>query len=87
MDQRTLTEVNIDDVARTTDDMAAAAKWKVGDPIYGTQTKKHVGWKTYRKDMNTAYGKEGEFYKDKYVDTLSRRLVSKQLEDIRKGRG
>lgn len=87
MDQRTQTLVDINTVARTTDDMTAAAKWKHGQTIYGTQAKKHAGWKNYRKDINTAFGQEGVLYKDKYVDTLSKKLLSEQIKDIERGRG
>jgi len=71
-----------DEVPTTTKDVSAMFKWEHGDELYGTHANEYEPLKTYRKDINRAYGKESQ-YKDVYIDTLSTtKLVSKQLEEL-----
>lgn len=73
-----------DEVPSTTKDMNKLYEWEYGEDLYGTQAKENSAVKEYRKDINTAYGKEDK-YKDIYVDTYTGRiLVSKQLKDLKK---
>lgn len=72
-----------DEVPTTTKDMNKLFMWEHGDEVYGTQAKEHEGMKTYRKDINKAYGKESQ-YKDIYIDNYTgKELVSKQLDKLK----
>jgi len=75
-----------DSVPTTTKDMNKLFEWEHGDKVYGTQADEHIGMKNYRDDINKAYGKESD-YEDIYIDIYTGRvLVSKQLEDLKRGR-
>ena len=69
-----------DEVPTTTKDMNKLFEWEYGDEIYGSQAKDAKDVKTYRRDIESAWGKEDD-YKDIYIDTITGKvLVSKQLD-------
>ena len=55
-------------VNNTSDDISALFEWEYGEKVYGTHANAHVGMRNYRRDIESAYGKE-KSYKDFYVDT------------------
>lgn len=68
-----------DEVPTTTKDMNELYTWEHGDEIYGTQAKENGPMERYRRDINKAYGKEGQ-YKDLYINTFGPALVSEELK-------
>uniref|UniRef100_A0A6H1ZLV4 Uncharacterized protein n=1 Tax=viral metagenome TaxID=1070528 RepID=A0A6H1ZLV4_9ZZZZ len=77
--------ISEDEVPRTSADITKLFEWEFGDTVRGTHAKEHEGMKRYRKDIDSAYGKESDYDKNMiFVDTISEKnLVSDQLKELK----
>jgi hypothetical protein len=67
----------------TTEDMDAAFSWEHGETLYGSEAKENEGLKRYRKDINSAWGKQSS-YKPLYIFTHGyKKSVSEQLDELK----
>ena len=74
--------VMVSDAGSTTDDISALFKWEPGDKLYGTHAKTHAGMSGYMRDINEAYGNEGNYNSNViFVDTT--KSVGEQLKNLR----
>lgn len=69
--------LDTDQVPTTRVDMHGLFTWEYGDGVYGNTANSHQGMYNYRRDIERAYGKQGE-YKDKYLDTFKK--ISDELD-------
>ena len=74
----------LEEVPKVSFDMNKLFTWEHGnEEIRGTHAKEHKGMKNYIKDIEQAYGTEGQ-YKHIYIDTF--RPITQQLEKLKNNR-